>query len=317
LIALFAILFGLAGAYFVKRALSQKPAPVPVVKEVRVNVPLAAFDMPVGRTVSDGDFYVVSFSQAQLQKQAYPPNVLGDGRQLIGRTLRQPINAGRPFVTGCFFPDGTGPDLTERLKPGFRAVTISIHGAAAIAAQATPGGKVDVIFRASADDKRYIPELTTVLVRNAEILALGSNSCVGLRGGLSTKDDASPVTLAVTAVQANELKTVEGHGELSLVLRQEDDSAPAHDGEPITLRELLNLPPPPPKYEPFVAEIYRGGTRQTLRFEKARVAKEDFGGINFRPPLLPPGSPANDPDEPTNKAPAAPAADPSDDGPAL
>jgi Flp pilus assembly protein CpaB len=318
LVVFFALVIGLAGAYAMKRLLSVPPPQVQVKVEPKPEIlPVAAMDLPRNRVITTGDFMQVAFLPADRQR--LPAVVLNNGNQMLGRMLREPVKIGEGFPPSIFYGEGTEPTAAERVKPGYRAVTVAITADGALAGQAVPGSLVDVVFRARPDKVQDIPEMTTVLVQNAEILALGDNATPGLRGGLALdKDDKlNDVMLEVKPEQARELKMAEGRGDLSLVLRSTDDPAAGSLAGPLTLRELLNVPP---RAEPFVVEIYRAGRRQTLTFDGDLVAKEEFGGVDHKtdlppksttPPPMPEEPSPNDPptkpkpsDKPSSKKPS-------------
>lgn len=318
LIGFFATLIGLAGAYAIKRgmAVAPTPEPPPVAKPAAPTVVISSIDLPVGRVVASGDIMTVPMSFAQQQANSFPPIMMTDGKQIVGRMLRESVTKWRPFTPESFYPEGTGPDISERLEPGLRAVTVPVHGVSGLVGQATPGMFVDVLFRATPTKDESVPEITKVLLQNVEILAIGENATPGMQGGIDPKSEVHAVTLAVTADQAQTLKIVEGHGDLSLLLRRPTDRVALPIEGPVTLRELLNLPEPTKPPGPFVAEIYRGGRRQTVTFSPNRVIDETFGGnpiqlhkpVIDNPPDDPPAAPRAPRTAPGNAPPSAPAA---------
>jgi hypothetical protein len=120
--------------------------------------------------------------------------------------------------------------------------------------------------------------------------------------------------LAVTPQQAQELRVVEGHGDLSLSLRSDQENVAGVAPAPLTLAELLHIPPKLKEPEPFIAEIYRAGKRQTLVFAGTQVAKEDFGGLDIGKPKPPP-APAPAPSPAPDDVPEAPLRDGLPGGP--
>src|SRR5262245_61573608 len=94
-IAILAILVGLGGAY-AARVLLQKPAAAPSRDEVRV--PVASIDLPAGRVIKLGDISLIN----RRDMKSVPANTVGSTEYIIGRTLREPLQTGRPFVTTSF-----------------------------------------------------------------------------------------------------------------------------------------------------------------------------------------------------------------------
>lgn len=317
LLVFFAALIGLGGAYMVKKSLQKPPAPVVVKPKEPVQLLiLAAVDIPPGRVVHSGDIMNVQLTRTQFAARKWPAVMLADGKQIIGRTVKRLTKKGEPFEPDSFYPEGTGPDITEQLEPGLRAVTVSVVGNSAFPEQAMPGSLVDVIFRSTPDPKQRIPEVTRVLMERVKILAVGNNSTPGLQGGIDPKADSQTVTLAVNPQQATILKVAEGHGDLTLALRSNSDSEVDALNFDLTLSQLLRVPPeqpPPQPPQPFVAEIYRNGQRQTLTFKPTGgVQADQFSAppLTLPPPPTQPAPPnptppaANPPADPTSRDPA-------------
>jgi pilus assembly protein CpaB len=271
IVAIFAVLFGLVGAYAVRRYLEPPAAPA-AAPEQPVTVPLASIDLNPGRPLRLGDIVLVPMLAKERRERGLPDDVMSNPSQIIGRILRSPMKKGEPFQPANLYPEGSGPSLAERLKPGQRAVTISIAGTGVVDGLAMPGSIVDVLFRTAADAQNGVSETTVTLLEGVEILAVGDNWVPGAQN----RGVRGTVTLAVSPTQASALKIAEGRGEFSLSMRSPDDGTLAGSARAVTLDGLLNLPR---REKPFTTDIYRGGSRQTLTFERGNVVKESFGGL--------------------------------------
>ncbi|MCA8999359.1 MAG: Flp pilus assembly protein CpaB, partial [Planctomycetaceae bacterium] len=149
---------------------------------------------------------------------------------IMGRTLQIAVEKGEVFMPELLYPEGMGPDIAERLSPGYRAVTVPIENIGAVHGFARPGSIVDILFRADAESER--PEMTLTLLERIEVLAI--NTSLLPNAQIALDNDKGTVTLSVTPQQAKVLKVVEGRGELSLTLRNPDDTlelAPFELGE--------------------------------------------------------------------------------------
>ncbi len=294
LLGVFAVLFGLIGAYAAKQHFREQPQEEPVAAVPPQTVPLASTDLPPGRTLTMGDVMLVRISREEMKERGMPRDHMTDARQVIGRTLREPIARGRAFVTTVFYPEGTGPSLAKRLKLGYRAVTISLEDMAAAKGLVSPGAVVDVILRTFANEKEQMPETTVTLLESVEVLAIDQETFEGMRRVLGRRSQARAaitVTLAVTPQQASALKVVEGRGTMSLVLRNPEEDQLAARTAPITLAGLLNLPKPQP---PFVTEFYRRGQLTTATFSKGyrTMSQEMFQGLPVGTAPVPTAIPA-------------------------
>lgn len=269
ILGIFAMLFGLAGAYAAKQYLTKAPPERPAPPKAET-VPLAGADLPAGRTVTLGDVMLVKMTPAQMEKANLPPLMMMNPKQVIGRTVREPVKKGNAFTITSLYPEGTGPSVAETLKPGCRAVTVDLQGNSGDIAMVQPGTIVDVIFRANANKDEQIQEATMTLLEAVDVLAVNAQQ---LEGTVSRPDPngaqrSFQVTLAVTPEQAKALKTVEGRGTISLAVRSQKDTRAAAVAQAQTLGDLLNLPKPEP---PFVTQIYRGGRPTKMEFVNGEI----------------------------------------------
>lgn len=270
IVGIFAILFGLVGAYAVQRYLNPPQEEQQAEPEIqRIAVPLASTDLEPGRPLSMGDVAILSYTREQLAKLDLPDLYMTNPNQIIGRILREPLEKGDAFTTADFYPEGTGPSVAERLKPGLRAVTVPVQGTGVLSGLASSGVYVDVLFRTHEDQEENIPATTVTLLEDVEVLAVGRNAIPG--GQLKKEDQPDAVTLAVTPQQANALKIVEGKGDFSLSLRGDNDDSLAANSGPQTLHSLLGIPP---KKQPHKTEIWRGGQLQAVTFEDDKMVDQ-------------------------------------------
>lgn len=262
IVGVFAVLFGLVGAYALRQHLAEKPvaqveeAPAPPQQFV---VPMASTDIEAGRPLTMGDVAVLRLTREQIAEMKLPANYMTSPGQIIGRVLREPLKQGDVFLTTTMYPENMLPTVAHRLTAGLRAVTVPMqdNGLAA------PGTVIDVIFRSTANPELQRPQATVTLLESVEILAVGRNEFPGQRGAAAAP---ATVTLAVSSEQANALKIVEGHGELHLAMRSPDDSLVSPAARPQTLDGLLGMATPT-KYS---TEIYRGTTKTENQFVEAR-----------------------------------------------
>jgi Flp pilus assembly protein CpaB len=214
--------------------------------------------------------------------------------QIIGRRLSQPIPQGDLFVTTSMFLEYSGPDLSQRLKPGFRAFSITMPRQAG--ARYQPGMIVDVLFRTTPrpakDGQLAIPEQTVTLLQSVEVIhvemppppnpaAAADNprgGTIDLRGGgRGEANQTSTVTLAVTSKDAKVMQTVSGRGEIILSpwSAQDKVAAPESAKQGLTLEEILGIEPPPPvQYTPpFITEVYRRGAGSAVAYPRDAIIR--------------------------------------------
>ncbi len=268
LVGITAVLFGLLGAYVVRKELGRPEEKKVAEEKVKPTVvPIASGDIPAGRQLTLGDIGLLKLTPEQMKKTGYDKRAfMNNTKQIIGRTLKQPLKKGETFEANIFYPEGTGPSVADKLKPGYRAVTIAVEVEGAVAGLATPGTMVDVYFRSSADAAEDLPELTMPLVEAAEVLALNKETTVGKRVEIpgSRSRDKYSVTLALRTEHAAALQVAEGHGKLSLALRNGATDV-AESAQTIrTLEDLLNRP-----VGKHRIEVYRGRSLSQVEFKRA------------------------------------------------
>jgi Flp pilus assembly protein CpaB len=273
-----AILSGLFGAYGLRLALMQEETPSAAPAKA-ILVPLASTDLPAGRIVKIGDIGLNSMTPQQfhdrMNKAGIPfTSVMMSPQQVVGRVLQHPVKQGEPFLTTGMYLEGTRPDISELLKPGFRAVSLQLSDIRG--GSASPGSFVDVLFRSTPQretaDSLGIPEVTLTLFEAVEVLTvdqpppvnISRNDSLDIRfsnGRSSVVRPPPTVTLAVTLEQANMLRAVEGRGEISLVVRSPDDKSVSATRPKMTLDQLMDI-----ERRKYATEIYRRGSKQTLTF---------------------------------------------------
>lgn len=272
IVGIFAVLFGLIGAYGVRKYLQGAGAPPPAAAQPRRDiVPLASMDIAAGRQVVLGEVALLQLLPEEVRKMRadnkLPPQYMTNPQQIIGRILKKPVKKGEAFQTDLFYPEGTGPTVAEKLTPGLRAVTIPVEGTGALGGYDGPGSYVDIVFRSRADEAAGIPETTVTLLEGVQVLAMEQDSA-RMPPGTSLQNR---ITLAVTADQANALKIAEGRGTFSLSLRNPEDVEIATISVPQTLDRLLNVP----VRDQHLTAIYRGGgTPQAASFAGPVVAPQ-------------------------------------------
>ena len=330
-IVILAILVGLIGAYVVRSMLIKEP-PAAEVRPPNAVVPLASVDLPIGRTVALGDVALMSLTPAEMQARGIPALAMLDPDQIIGRTLKEPMKQGKPFLTDTFYLQGTRYDFTKELKPGQRAISLPItkdRGGAL-----PSGSLVDVIFRATEKaapaGRQGIPEVTVRLLEGIKIIDVyepPSSSSSGLPPGtrdLRTLNAAArlppppTVTLAVTPEQGEILQTTSGRGELTLVARPQDERLVASGKrKPLTLLDVLGIEPPPPQIL-FATEIFRRGSRSVNVYRDDKLVEQlrDEAAANAQaaPPPPAPAPPTPLPPTPAPPAPGAGAVPPVPNG---
>lgn len=275
-VAILALLFGLVGAYGFRSLLLDKQAPAQPRAIPRTTVPMAAVDLPGDRIIELGDIAMVSMTRQEMVKELPRlREVMLNPDQIIGRRLGTELAKGQPFLTSQLYLQGVGPDVSRRLADGFVAVSLQLPETRG--GSVPVGAVVDVIFRVkprgSSPGSPAIPETTMTLLEKVKVLdvrrpraaGLSNRDILDVRSRLARVAPPPPtVILAVNSAQAIILKTVEDRGDMSLVIRRDDDRSNG-DRERLTLEKLVGVQPLP---VPFVTVISRRGSTKVNVFDR-------------------------------------------------
>ncbi|MBL9082397.1 MAG: Flp pilus assembly protein CpaB [Planctomycetales bacterium] len=329
-VGIFALLFGLAGAYALRAALTPAAVEPPAAPRT-VPVPLASVTIPAGRQIALSDLALVPMTAEDMKSRKYDLNlVMLDSSQIIGRIAQTEVKQGEPILTTTLYPAGTGPKLSDKLKPGMRAVTIPIDNLAAVGGSTVEGSFVDVLFRSKKRDANpglgllEIPSTTVTLLENVEVLSVGrlpteergpteggldirqNRSAAAPKGFGANYDNAAvvSVTIAVTPDQANVVKTVMGQGDMSLALRGAGNGLGAVTPNKYTLEGILGVKHPTVASMDRI-EIFRGSqSRQHVSFSNDQMVKNEVSlvpglpsGMTFPVPDRVPAAPTTTPQE--------------------
>ncbi|MFN2448181.1 MAG: Flp pilus assembly protein CpaB [Candidatus Baltobacteraceae bacterium] len=147
---------------------------------------------------------------------AVDPNTITDPRQVVGSLSLITIPAGAS-LTGAMIGHPSDVGLTVRLKPGLRAVSISIDKVKGISGLVQPGDFVDVI--AQAPKSGAAPPPAATILRGVRVLSIGDDLESSSATPSPQEQLATTVTLEVTPKQANLLVMADLNTSLRLALR--------------------------------------------------------------------------------------------------
>ncbi|MEX3931200.1 Flp pilus assembly protein CpaB [Paraburkholderia phymatum] len=183
-------------------------------------VAVAAVDINLGQRLNPEFIKMVDWPSGSV-----PPGAFTDGQTLDGRVMKNSVLRGEPILEGKLSPVGTMGGLSAVIAEGRRAITVRVNDVIGVAGFALPGNYVDIIVSTQQDkgnDKTSKDESISKIVLE-KILVLAVAQEVG-------RDETKPkvvnaVTLEVTPEQAEKLDLARSVGTLSLVLRNQVDTA--------------------------------------------------------------------------------------------
>lgn len=241
-----------------KSAQQQKPAMVPVVvasKEVPSAVALSGDQLKVRQWPSDSAL-AGKFSRLE---------------DATGRVTATPLAAGEPILESKLVPKGVIPGLTALLPMDKRAMTVKVDEASGVAGFLNPDNRVDVVVTFDKGDFSKDP-IAKVVLQNLRVLGAGQK----IEKRLGEKPQVVPtVTLEVTPDEGERLALATREGNISLVLRNQQDEQTVNTTGVRTSTLLLGgtTPQPasvqedhsPPQAQRIV-EVIRRVTKESMTF---------------------------------------------------
>lgn len=145
----------------------------------------------------------------------------------IGSTLALSVRSGEPLLTVAI----AGSDAThfsQRLRTGFRAITIAVDEVNALSGMLQPGDRIDLMLTARAADARNDGhDQTIVLMQDVLILATGRQVHPDLRGDAesskSQERQFGAITIEVDPDRAQRLIVAQRSGRITAILRNPTD----------------------------------------------------------------------------------------------
>jgi pilus assembly protein CpaB len=177
--------------------------------------------------VSNGAAAVLADQARQTAKAA--ADVVAGGanpmQQLFGSIVRQPILANEPITNTKIVRGGEGGYMAVVLKPGMRAVAVSVNTNTAAGGFILPGDHVDVVQSRPADagsNGGHPGFVADTLLRNVRVLAIDQNSQQPKNGVQSQV--GSTATIEVAAADTEVIARAKAQGEVILALRAYSDA---------------------------------------------------------------------------------------------
>ena len=187
----------------------------------RGRIAVATVEIPLGSAITPEMVHLVEWPQANL-----PPGNFGEVEKLHGRVVTGTVQRGEPLIEARLAAAGTKGGLSAVVPQGKRAMTVRVNDVVGVAGFALPGTFVDVMVNtqtegAKANDRDRT--ISKIVLDRILVLAVAQEA---------DRDSTKPkvvnaVTLEVTPPQAELLDLARSVGTLSLVLRNQSESAAA------------------------------------------------------------------------------------------
>ncbi|RMF88580.1 MAG: Flp pilus assembly protein CpaB, partial [Planctomycetota bacterium] len=282
----FAVLVGLAAAYAVrhlnkKEVVAAPPEPQPETATVVV----AKINLPKYSRVLDDYVDVV-----RVPVDKVPEGALQLKSRALFRLVRETILAGQPIRDTDLYAVGEVPMLSERIPPGYRAVTLAVDAGSALNGMIQPESLVDVNLTVKSDRPEIGGLATMTLLRRVRVLATSENR---FPASEDRPRNLRNVTLAVTPEQANKLILAQKYGDLSVTLCSSLENVAEGENEVtqadlsgekdlVNTFDLLGISPiePEPLPQPKqvvtrTIEVWRGNSVEQVTFDSSKILEAE------------------------------------------
>ncbi|MBC7337135.1 MAG: Flp pilus assembly protein CpaB, partial [Clostridia bacterium] len=189
-----AIMVGLGAAYAVRHLSrpAEHQARAPGKKMTKIVV--AKYNL--GQYTRIIDDYV---EEVAVPADKVPEGALTLKSRALYRLAKVTIPAGQPIREQDLYEVGEVPLLSERLPPGYRAVTLAVDAKAAVNGMIQPESLVDITLTVKNDRPEFGGMATLTLLRRVRVLATSRNRFPAAE---DRPTDLRNITVAVTPEQA-------------------------------------------------------------------------------------------------------------------
>ncbi len=146
--------------------------------------------------------------------------------QVVGAVTSEPIISGEEVLLDRLVQKGdTSAGFPYLVPPGMRAVTVAVDDVAAVGWHLQVGDHVDILGTIDIPLPNGTQTITTVVLQDVDVLALGDDSKANQDTGTDKNLDVNTVTLAVTLEEAMPLVLADEKGKIRMALRHPIDNA--------------------------------------------------------------------------------------------
>jgi pilus assembly protein CpaB len=237
--------------YFARMVQQSRPAPqaqtavsqpVASAPTSTTQVLVATKDMPAGTLIQANSLVFRAWPAAGIDDASHVVEGKGTLEEFQGAVLRAGIRSGEPALRGNMIKRGESGFLAAVLKPGMRAVTVSVNENTGVSGFIFPGDMVDLVLS-------HVVNLSdsagTMRPHNVSETVMHDLRVIAVDQRASDQEQvpvvARGVTLEATPEQAERLALIQRMGEVRLVLRpltKQDQG----DGEKAPSAEVVATP---------------------------------------------------------------------------
>ncbi|CAK0762780.1 pilus assembly protein CpaB [uncultured Gammaproteobacteria bacterium] len=193
------------------------------IRATYARVPAAIRDLPAYKLLAEND---ITWITPTVKPELELDFIEGSNKSLRGALLLAPVSAGQTLNKANVIRPSEAHFISMALRPGLRAVAISVEASTAVSGFITPGDIVDVVFVA-----QYADEGGLVTPRRFSDTILRGIRCLSLEYRIDVNNglpvSGGTATLELTPRQVEIITTAAKIGKLVLTLRPTADYAMA------------------------------------------------------------------------------------------
>jgi len=229
---------------------------------------------------------------AEVPSKLVPHGAFGDIKSLAGRVTKLTVPGGVPVGQTMLAPPGSEPGLRSLIPEGYRAMSVKVNEASAVAGFLQPGTHVDVF--AGEGGRRGVSSKSRLILSDIEVGAVGQSLNEVGSDGKSVKVSKS-VTLFVKPEQVPTLHAAASREQIQLTMRgdgdkgsgeslwskffsrdsgdEEEDEMPAKVAKPVPVVQVAAVQPPVKRHR---VEVLQGQKLERVYFdEQGRLIPDD------------------------------------------
>jgi len=247
LLLLAAVFFGLLAFMFTYQQIQQKIREIDA-STVEVYIVRAARDLTEGTKITEKD---IIRDTVKRNRNEFGSDEIRwqDAGRLLGQEVILPVAAGRVMQWSFMKPNrpgGARGGLHSFIRPGFRAISISVDSVSSVTGLVQPDNYVDLVGTFRFPDTRgdaTLDTITLTILQRVRVLATGTDmgmqSGAGVRGG-SGSGGYSTVTLELTPKEVEMIIFAHQKGRLTLSLRSYEDAQFTNKLQSVDWQQMQN-----------------------------------------------------------------------------
>ena len=216
-----------------------------VMDRTKANAPTPGETEPIFVALVDIESYKPITPQVvkleEWPKDKIPAGAIKKLEEVENKRSRAKLFAGEPILAGKLMGLGENETPANKIKEGYRVVSVRVDAVTGASSLILPGDRVDVLVYFRKDPANGITEtITKTILKDVQVFAVDTVTDIDRKPGADNQAiSAKTVSLLVTPEQAERITTATESGTIRLVMRSPGDTvATTSDG--ISIGDLMD-----------------------------------------------------------------------------